>query len=139
MHRPSFTSHLDLFVASSQRRNPSLNYTRRQTISMVSGYWIDDDFILVYYFPYKVSKNISPVMIHDFFLSENNYFREAETIDLRTSLLSVPTKWLEKLENYGRVDPNYYYYKWICHFYFSGIYIRCFFPIKLSNEKTSVD
>lgn len=70
---------------------------------MVSGYWIDDDFILVYYFPYKVSKNISPVMIHDFFLWENNYFREAETIDLRTSLLSVPTKWLEKLENYGRV------------------------------------
>lgn len=59
---------------------------------MVSGYWIDDDFIFVYYFPYKVSKNISPVMIHDFFLWENNYFREAETIDLRTSLLSVPTK-----------------------------------------------
>lgn len=90
---------------------------------MVSGYWIDDDFILVYYFPYKVSKNISPVMIHDFFLWENNYFREAETIDLRTSLLSVPTKWLEKLENYGRVDPNYYYYKWICHFYFIAEYI----------------
>lgn len=62
MHRPSFTSHLDLFVALLQRRNPSLNYTRRQTVFLsVSGYWIDDDFILFYaIFRIKRRKNIFP-------------------------------------------------------------------------------
>lgn len=98
-------------------------YETSNGISMVSGYWIDDDFILFYaIFRIKRRKNIFPRDDPWFFFGKiiisANRFEAEISIDSRTSVL---TKWLKKIRKLWKswskllLDPPF--------FYFTGIYI----------------